>query len=415
MVRRVWLIIAAVFLLGSTPLLAWDGGSNTGSWKLGETANLSDVLGGLVHVASLSPDGSTIASVGKGLCLTTLADRQQTCHDIPKGFRGSPLRLAWSPDSKFIAFTEDAFRAIWESDIWIFDVQTAAFIDMTDDGVVGTALLKPGAQPFRLDYNPVWDTTSADLYFFGTDSVTTGGVAGQSLYRLTLVEKSVKLISDLTLGFDRFSFYLPGALSSDGKKLAAIVLAADLKGPANGISIIDLETGIPTRLGAMDAFQVGLPQYQKDRQVTPFPQRIMWAAGDHGVIVEAQDLRYITTYPAQNTYYFDADTGNVTPLVDFSDIPDQPSMLQFGQDNHTPVYRIPRIGVVSADGSSYLYLHLDPGGRSAAISAIHLPPDGSPPTLVGELPDYRIGPPTDASLGGDWVLLYNELAKVTQG
>ena len=42
--------------------------------------------------------------------------------------------IRWSPDSRYLAFTENFFRRFTEPDIWVLDTTTWNVTDITDDG-----------------------------------------------------------------------------------------------------------------------------------------------------------------------------------------------------------------------------------------------------------------------------------------
>ena len=56
----------------------------------------------------LSPDGQRIAQTdGKDICLYSAAGTKQVCSTAPYGVDQNSLR--WSPDSRYVAFTENFF------------------------------------------------------------------------------------------------------------------------------------------------------------------------------------------------------------------------------------------------------------------------------------------------------------------
>src|SRR5450631_2033190 len=84
------------------------------------TNYLADNTSG-VRDAVLSPDGKTIlaASLDKGLCLYDLSGKPPACTPWPDNFKGIPV-LSWSPNSKYVAFTEDVFHLLQAGHLWLF-------------------------------------------------------------------------------------------------------------------------------------------------------------------------------------------------------------------------------------------------------------------------------------------------------
>jgi len=99
------------------------------------------------YLATVSPDGKYIAwgqQSGKRqdrvlqLCLFEFETAAKKCSDLsPDVFDGYPYQFQWSPDSRYIAFSENPIEIASESDIWLFDRKAGTFTDLTDDGLVG--------------------------------------------------------------------------------------------------------------------------------------------------------------------------------------------------------------------------------------------------------------------------------------
>ena len=93
------------------------------------------------RILSLSPDGTRFAATrGDQLCLysaVTLA--RQRCVPQPGGALDRSS-LAWSPDSRRLAFTEDwAVRFVY-AHIWTLDAATGKLTNLTDNGATGSIL-----------------------------------------------------------------------------------------------------------------------------------------------------------------------------------------------------------------------------------------------------------------------------------
>src|SRR5690606_26174823 len=134
-------------------------------------------------------------------------------------------------------------------------------------------------------------------------------------------------------------------------------------------------------------FRAGLPDWQEEP--TLFPETVSWAGND-ALVVGARDIRSATGV-AQMAYYVDLLAQTVTPITTFSDVA-EPEDLLADDGAESPVYRIPRAGVVSPDGGTFFFLRHGIEGDRAGISAVSLPPDGSPPVDLGEIEDFELTP-----------------------
>ena len=126
----------------------------------------------------LSPAGDVIVGMGSFddhdadtgayiVCRYEIAASDLSCAPVdPReaGFYPLPMQTAWSLDGTKIAMHEDAVMRAHESDLWVLDVETLTFSNLTDDGVYGS-FLRSGGKPYTIDTVPIW-TPDGDLYFF---------------------------------------------------------------------------------------------------------------------------------------------------------------------------------------------------------------------------------------------------------
>ena len=120
------------------------------------------------YLATVSPDGNLIAwgkQSGRGkdrvlqLCLFEFETAAKQCADLsPDVFDGYPYQFQWSPDSQYIAFSENPIEMSSESDIWLFDIAAGSFTNLTDDGLTGIwSYLVADGENVMLDYLPMWN------------------------------------------------------------------------------------------------------------------------------------------------------------------------------------------------------------------------------------------------------------------
>jgi hypothetical protein len=105
-----------------------------GAWRVTGTRSTEIRAGMGAQIALLSPDGTTIAHLGgPDLCLydvDTFAERW--CRDLGDDMRGvDRSSLRWSPDSRYLAATEDFFRMFRKPSIWLVEAETGSIRNLT--------------------------------------------------------------------------------------------------------------------------------------------------------------------------------------------------------------------------------------------------------------------------------------------
>jgi hypothetical protein len=138
---------------------------------------------------TLSPDGTRLLAerpADRALCIYTAVPlAEEFCVPYRDSMRSvMTSNLSWSPDSRFIVFTEDYYLRLDESDVWRLDVETGQLENLTDDGSEGrSAIFTPeGDVPF--DVLPVFAPDGAAILF--ERSMRSGEVwAGSSLYEMS--------------------------------------------------------------------------------------------------------------------------------------------------------------------------------------------------------------------------------------
>lgn len=107
--------------------------------------------------AYLAPDGERFVYLnGEEMCLYLKdAEDPERCVEYRDTLRGlDPESIVWSPDSRYIAFTENFFIYLVDADIWVWDTTTDAFQDLTDDGDYRVEI---GADVWKgIDVTPTW-------------------------------------------------------------------------------------------------------------------------------------------------------------------------------------------------------------------------------------------------------------------
>jgi hypothetical protein len=393
--RRFLLMLILIGLFGVSVVSAQ---STTNNWKLTGAQSLADLTGEAYNprgLPLLSPDGSAVVWAGDpddGLHVYTFDDGQVASYPWPEGYKGFGRFSvpSWSPDANYLTFTESIFDYALESDLWMLDRAGGEITNRTDDGVEGGWFGQD--KPMTLDYLPTWNPDNGDLYFLRSQGPANGDPT-IGLYLLPVGRDEPKLVRDLTSELPTFSVYRPMAISPDGEQMAFIVLSNDLKDARNGLWTLDLKSGDVAQVATVDDFRTGRPSWQKETAL--YPDMLFWAGND-ALVVLALDQQYTVGGVAQIAYYVSLADQAVTPLMDFQDVPDARSFFENDAPDG-PIYRMPRSGVVSPDGSTFLFLRYGIDFNHAGISAIALPPDGSPPVEIGDdIDPFVISPAADA-------------------
>ncbi|MBN9392499.1 MAG: PD40 domain-containing protein [Chloroflexi bacterium] len=194
-----------------------------------------------VHDAFLSPDGAMLAVVdtsNKQFCFYTIAGEKRACTPIRQSLEINSV--VWSPDSRYLAYTDNFATYLQDPDIWLVDVAAGKATDLTEDNVSKYQLgeATPGATKGDLDQFPVFAPDGKRLLFlrYSADGPVTPhlfsiDLPGGKPSEVGEFEQSVGPAN--TLGY---------AISPNGKQIAyavAMPKAADVK---NGLWLGD-QTG----------------------------------------------------------------------------------------------------------------------------------------------------------------------------
>jgi Tol biopolymer transport system component len=292
-------------------------------------------------LVTLSADGSRLVwpevegrlwNRQEGLCTYIFDSAATSCEDVPETFEGYPYAFFSSPDSTAFAFTEDPIQLGYESDIWTFDVESGAFNDLTNDNVEGS-WLSATTGDYWLDYLPMWSPEGDSIYFWRSEPIQAPITFTLQLMRIAPAGGEPELVRDLSedlagelLYFSNEYWFMDGvsALSPDGSKVALIL--ADVENPnsanTNGIWIVDVNdaSAAPQQIADQAAMQSGQPSWSAEN----FPLvavGLSWKADSSSIVVMTynQDEQV----PLVVLYDINVDSGEMTPIVDFSNVPDE--------------------------------------------------------------------------------------------
>lgn len=383
------------------------------SWQLSDVIPLEDSFEGS-YKPVLSPDGTSIAwwdRARHAVCVYDFDRPDPFCTTDTDQHLGSIHYLTWSADSAYVALTPNYFQFLHEPDIWLYEPTTGLLQNLTDDGIEDDPLRESSA---LIDYIPTWNPATGDIYFFR--SRTTGDDQRlMELYRMSPLDGAPELVADLTDTLPEASVYRKPAVSPDGSQMALLVQSHKFEEPVNGVWLLDLEDGSLEQLVTYNNIaSAGLPAWYENHG--PMLESIAWTAGGTGLVISAIDLRYRASHGAPVFYYIDANTGELNPLFDFSDVPSQESFFEEDESGRTYIYRVPRWGILAPDGGTLFTVHHERTEEiEADIWAQPLPPDGSEPVVIGtfnfEIRGTRGDPEflVEAGANGSALLIYHYL------
>lgn len=388
-----------------------------------QAVNISDLIEDVnFRNAVLSPDGTRIAWADPRdngqVCLYEIADENVQCNPIPEIFGGAIRLLLWSPDSRYIAFSQDGLRLFQEPDIWVFDTETRVFANRTDDNINRWRFgRKPSSGdspgPLWFDHTFAWGP-DGNIYFVRFDAPDSSDFSegATGLYRVSPESGSAELIYDLTNDFERFTiyqqeqFHLNGALvvSPDATTIAFAVIEADLDSAKNGVWVMSLSgEEAPRQVIRATDLVVGLPS---DVEAGRFllPIGLAWTPNQSGLYLFASNPLLEQSAVGSILYHITLEDNQLTPLADFSEYTSEEILKPNKTTGRSLLYEVPRAAVMSPDGTMPLVLHIDRESGQAALSAVALSEDGVERNALLEF-EYRIAPGMNVSVAVDGKVL----------
>jgi hypothetical protein len=342
----------------------------------------------------ISPDASTLIwneQRGHAVCLYTFANETTECSPYPEDLTGI-INMAWSPDSNYVAFTENFPRNFHESDIWIYSIENGRFHNITNDDVWRGDFIKAGGEDATIDLHPLWNPENGDLYFFRTvrgedtstntiqrfaaDELLSGDMPEMVLDLAQYIETPYTVYS-----YDDYDNFPSAVISADGKQLAILIRPHDPEVAQWGVWLSDLGSGTLEQiitLGDMKNPVFHIEGSMEDALLTP--NGIAWIAND-GLIVTITDPTRAAVMP-NNVLYYDIETEALSILVDFSDIEDPSQYLIADNDGMAPIAYEPRIVAISPNSNAIYYTGNPRYSQDVSIMALPPSEDGDMPTRI---------------------------------
>lgn len=195
---------------------------------------------------SLSPSGSLIAYINRtDLCILLIEFNETSCKNIPwsDGYLENisslnALYLEWSPDENYLTFAKyPFFNPIYDSDIWLFDIESQEFSNLTEDRIEGIVNQYQN-QSVLIDFHPLWDPSSEVIYFFRARVDNLMILEVEGLFKISLPEKTTNFLHPLSGNYYFNTF--KASLSPAGDKLAMIRPAPFPEGEIQALNILSL-------------------------------------------------------------------------------------------------------------------------------------------------------------------------------
>lgn len=222
------------------------------------TTRLPDMMAGPSNTAALiSPDGTRILHIGTStICILDLTDagswertfcREETAKTRPRG----PEDMFWSPDGARLLMPNfaEAFFAFRDTDILVFDPNTFAITNLTDDHFED-GLMQRFSETANFDVSPRW--VDEDTIAFLRYVIPEGGMTERSGAVLMTVDTAGGEPRQITKKLAADNVIITTlAVSPDGRQVAyAIDDRESVKGA--GVYVVDLAEGTPHRIATGD-------------------------------------------------------------------------------------------------------------------------------------------------------------------
>ena len=285
------------------------------------------------RIVALSPDGKwVVVAKETELCICEVPSLvKKCCAEFGADVRLDPISVAWSPDSKRVAFTENAVMYLYESDVWVLEVDSGDLKNLTDDGQVGSILSVEGEA--AVDIAPAW-TCDGKRLVFSHSGWNAEELDGTALYSVPASGGNPKKL--LTVDDEqRMVVSIPCHFSCGEEKMLYTVASTDRDDPDNGVWIAG-EDGRDLRrlLGATDS-EMG-PPFLIDAS----------SEGD----------KVLVSYPLGDAQFSDRFNMCLFALVDLQSGTTEPVKKAKGDEIE---FILVNDATLSPDGSKVLYVYLD--------------------------------------------------------
>jgi hypothetical protein len=324
----------------------------SGCGKVSSNLEVSDVReisvqNGEIH--SMSPDGKLILSLDDEKMYfyeTSTMDEVEdvSLRDVHGLDKGS---IQWSPNSKFITFTQDFYKLMIEPDIYVVDIENGDIDNITDDGVDKVSFTEANDEA-KLDILPVWTKDSKNIMFtriiFDDDDRET------ILFQTDIKGENEEKLTNRSIGEGATLVSLNNADSA--KRTYFTVMAPKIDDKDNGIWVIDNGKAKQT-------------DFEREQERVPAVLAEVTSNGEYGIVYYLLFMQ--TAYNDETIFSIvNLKTGDEMPVKGEEAGKDDELMREYS-------------AVFSPDGKRVLYLY---GNNESEISLAVQDVEGSDETVL---------------------------------
>lgn len=370
-------------------------------YTIADVQYLSELIGSqyTFNKALLAPNGETIAWVEpkEGLCTYSLAVQTTDCtpwpwpDDYMSAFtRYDSMYFDWSPDSQYLALAQEPFRLFYDSDIWIYNLASATFTNLTEDNFSGiTPLNSPTITLISIDYLPIWGPNSNEIYFFHTNVTPPPDdprmrhefFEGLNLYKVSIDTGLRTLLSNFS---DQLSFYVATAsMSSDGKQLA---FWGYIEHPTpnwqgqGGVYLFDTTDNTLKQIVDIDGFKTGMPAWVTQWRMIS-NSSLQWVANNQGLLITGTGVNENHEEGLLNYYYVDLLANTITPILDLT----LTLVPPLSDSAENPEVELAFTGFISNDGKTFFCICTLPNPPTISLRQQNLPPESNQMAMTSDI------------------------------
>jgi hypothetical protein len=346
------LLIVIVLCGFVVPILAQavtETGAEVGGWTLTDIRDVYADVGETMQTQALAPEGSHVAWITQdALCLYRLDTSERSCYDFPPDStlddQGTAFdRLAWSPDARTIAMTPNYYRYLHEPDMWLFDVASGVFSNITDDSV--DEVFGDGSEGALIDIMPYWGDDNT-LYF------VRGGrnEASLTIQRYDMATAALETWFEFPAEFGTAPNVLPHpSFNPSGDAVVVGIGEPDPESPRNGIFIISAQGELEQVVSTAELLAL-FPEWLGETR--GYVNGLTWAEAGIFAVLEAQSETALQVFRA--TFVIDPATGDARLLNDFAQFESVADYSTSPDEAAVPI--VPNFAAVPSTGAVLFYV-----------------------------------------------------------
>jgi hypothetical protein len=271
---------------------------------------------------SLAPNGQWLLASRRGMVCIYETDEftEQFCQPWLSGI---PATSTWSPDSQWVAFTENSKTHFIESDLWVLSSFDGELRNLTDDGFEGSFSIKEGKGE-QVDFAPAFSPNSQQVIYART-LMDDAPIKTTDLYQIAIAGGNPQKLATLDPEYPSTisgNLYWSGA---HGKILYSLT-RPKTSDPQNGIWQID-PTGKHAKHIVESSQDFGPPMVQAVR-----PQ------GDQIILAYEYSLFMRLAPPEELIFLFDLTNGDTIPFLAPVEFEVVTARATFAPDGNTILY-----------------------------------------------------------------------------